>query len=389
MKTIVFILSLWFSPYLSILLYLKQSYFLLKSEANPDDKYLIKRWEKIKWEVSNFIKLELGLETIYQLSGQVILLLMAFTATATEDGFSEIFKKGPSQEGEDSIIKDTISASVETIGIDPEAHAIFLLTMSILFSFKTCISSHIKILMAKREYFPWKPKLLAAFYSFFGCTTRVVAIVAFFAPALGLFNLLRHIQAEQTAYDANIEGYFAKEGMIQFGDLNVTWNELDRWQKDPNETIFNTTKNSIGLELNATNPKYLIGPPHYRLFTFFTLGQYFFIFCGILFVQTIFVFLAKCMCCPSFMVLNFFEKTIHAIENINIPFNCQEWDSAKGDAEAHKTRMKTNETEVKVVMAVNFGFNCLLLSPVGILGKCSIAIYVLVYNQYDFFHIGQ
>ena len=243
MKIIVFILSLWFAPYLSILLYLKQSYFLLKSEENPNDKSLIKQWEKIKWEVSNFIKLELGLETIYQLSGQVILLLMAFTATATEDGFSEIFKKGPSQEGEDSIIKDSISASVKTIGIDPEAHAIFLLTLSILFSFKTCISSHFKILMAKREYFPWKPKLLVALYSFFGCTTRVVAIVAFFAPALGLFNLLRHIQAEQTAYDANFEGYFVKDGMIQFGDSNVTWNELDRWEKTPNETIFITTKN--------------------------------------------------------------------------------------------------------------------------------------------------
>ena len=74
----------------------------------------------------------------------------------------------------------------------------------------------------------------------------------------------------------------------------------------------------------------------------------------------------------KFHGIKFLEKTIHAIENINIPFNCQEWDSAKGDAEAHKTRMKTNETEVKVVMAVNFGFNCLLLSPVGILGKCSI-----------------
>ena len=80
------------------------------------------------------------------------------------------------------------------------------------------------------------------------------------------------------------------------------------------------------------------------------------------------------------MELNFFEKAIHAMENINIPFNCQEWDSARGNAEAHRTRMNTNSTEVKVIMAINFGFNCLLLSPIGILGKLSIVI--LFGNKY-------
>ena len=75
----------------------------MKSKRNPNDRSLIIKWEIIKWEVCQFVKLELGMETIYQLALQLILLLMTMTITATEDGFTEIFKEGPSQEGEDVI----------------------------------------------------------------------------------------------------------------------------------------------------------------------------------------------------------------------------------------------------------------------------------------------
>ena len=63
----------------------------------------------MKWEVCQFVKLELGMETIYQLALQIILLLMTLTTTATEVGFTEIFKEGPSQEGEDVISKDALA----------------------------------------------------------------------------------------------------------------------------------------------------------------------------------------------------------------------------------------------------------------------------------------
>ena len=108
-KILVFILSLICSPFLSIFLYVKQSYVLLKSKRNPNDRSLIIKWEIIKWEVCQFVKLELGMETIYQLALQLILLLMTMTITATEDGFTEIFKEGPSQEGEDVISKDALA----------------------------------------------------------------------------------------------------------------------------------------------------------------------------------------------------------------------------------------------------------------------------------------
>ena len=160
----------------------------------------------MKWEVCQFIKLELGMETIYQLAGQIILLLMTLTSTGTEVGFTEIFKEGPSQEGEDVLTKDAISSTAKSIGITVETHAILLLTLSIVLSFKTCITSHLKILTARREWFPSTAKLMAGLFSLFSCLTRIIAIIIYFAPALGLFNLLHHLQAEQTPWDQNIEG---------------------------------------------------------------------------------------------------------------------------------------------------------------------------------------
>ena len=152
----------------------------------------------MKWEVCQFVKLELGMETVYQVALQIILLLMALTSTATEEGFTEIFKEGPSQEGEEVLTKDAISSIVENIGIKTETYAILLLTLSIVLSFKTCITSHLKILTARREWFPLTAKLMAGFFSLLSCLTRILAIVCYFAPALGLFNLLHHLQAEQT-----------------------------------------------------------------------------------------------------------------------------------------------------------------------------------------------
>ena len=325
----------------------------------------------MKWEVCQFVKLELGMETVYQVALQIILLLMTLTSTGTEVGFTEIFKEGPSQEGEDVLTKDAISSIVENFGIKTKTYATLLLTLSIALSFKTCIMSHLKILTARREWFPTTAKLIALFFSLLCCLFRILAIVCYFAPALGLFNLLHHLQAEQTPWDLNIEGYFSNNGSIQFGNSDeISWKEIDRWEKNEGEPIFELS-NQQGVDVNVPNPEYLKAPPNYTLFTFFTLGQFFIGFCVILIMHAMFVFLAKLKFSQSFLELNLLEKGIHSLENMNIPFNCQEWDSGRGDAEAHKNRMKDNSREIMVVMLVNFVFNSIMLFPLAILGNIS------------------
>ena len=168
-----------------------------------------------------------------------------------------------------------------------------------------------------------------------------------------------------------------KNGSIQFGNSEeISWKEIDRWNKNESKPIFELTLQS-GNEVNSTNPRYLLSPPNYTLFTFFTLGQYFIGFCIMFILHTMFVFMTKWKFSQSFMELNLFEKLIHSFENMNIPFNCEEWDSCQGDAETHRNRMNANSREIMAVMLVNFVFNCIMISPLTILGNISIQITIL------------
>merc|ERR1712223_1784071 len=45
-----------------------------------------------------------------------------------------------------------------------------------------------------------KAKLTLALYAFLSCVMRVTAIIVYFAVPLGLFDLLRHLQAEQAPF---------------------------------------------------------------------------------------------------------------------------------------------------------------------------------------------
>ena len=163
----------------------------------------MKQWDKKKRIMSSHVKLELGLETIYQLAGQFILLSLAYTQTATYTSFPMMFKK----------------------------EKVELLVASIVYSFVSCVKSHLTAISACREKFPFKSKLSAALYSFFGCSTRVLALVMYFAGPLGLFNLLRHLQGEQYPWNSLLVYYFvgpSATGNISVGNKMINWLDIDR-----------------------------------------------------------------------------------------------------------------------------------------------------------------
>ena len=65
------------SPLLSLLLHLKLQMFHLMGKLKLDNEDIYNKKSLIKYHLRNAIKLELGLETIYQLSIQLILLFNA------------------------------------------------------------------------------------------------------------------------------------------------------------------------------------------------------------------------------------------------------------------------------------------------------------------------
>ena len=164
------------TPILRLLLNLKLHIYHLMETLNLGDEETYSKKSEIKFYLRSMEKLELGLETVNQLSIQMVLLLNALTETRISEGFNVIFKDG-----------SNLWSSI-------------LLSLSILWSFCSCSMTHLKGLMIRRDHFPAMSKMTAALLAVVSICKRVSCIVIYFTSPLGLFNILRHLQAEQTRY---------------------------------------------------------------------------------------------------------------------------------------------------------------------------------------------
>ena len=108
--------------------------------------------------------------------------------------------------------------------------------------------------------------------------------------------------------------------------------------------------------------------PDHTYYTLFSLRYYFLIFCAILSLQTVTMWIVKWKKSHAFSSMNILEQMIHCVENTNLPYNAEEWDTAKGDALEHRGRMEANRKEGFAVILCNFIWNTLLLYPLCILG---------------------
>ena len=285
------------------------------------------------------------METIYQLSGQLILLGLALTETATDEGFRTVFEEGMS----------TLT--------------ITLLIFSNLWSFISCTLSYLTGLSGRRERFPISSKAMAASYSFTASVTRVLPIVMFFAVPLGLFSLLRHLQGEQVPWNASLIYNFIgpnATGQVFFGNESFDWSLIDRWTKNQSVSPFSKVS---PYAVAVWDLDYLTSPPDYTSYTYFRLRSYFIIYLAILAFHILVIFLIKMNISTIFAKeFNCLEKLIHCLENSNIPHNVQEWDTGKGNAKEHKLRMKANLKETILMILVNTVFNLVLLVPICHLG---------------------
>ena len=111
-----------------------------------------------------------------------------------------------------------------------------IIVLSVLWSLKTAILLHVKTLSMEKGLFGFKAKTAAFLWGLVASVRRVLGIVAFFIPCLGLMNLLWHWHAEQFPFsarkaqvmrlgvtpspDERIELYWMRE--------EVLWADLDR-----------------------------------------------------------------------------------------------------------------------------------------------------------------
>ena len=120
------------------------------------------------------------MEVFYQVSLQVVLLLLTQTLTATVGGLESFFSRD----------------KMFGVPMDPFT----FIVISIILSLKTSILLHVKILSMEKGFFGFKAKTVTFLWGLVASVRRVVGIVIFFSPSLGLLDLLWHWHAEQFPY---------------------------------------------------------------------------------------------------------------------------------------------------------------------------------------------
>ena len=285
-----------------------------------------------------------GIEVFYQVGLQIILLLLTLTETATVGGLEAFFKQN-------SKVLFGIYFSPKTIII-----------VSVVWSLKTAILLHVEIISIEKGFFGFKAKTMAFLWGLVASVRRVLGIVAFFSPCLGLMNLLWHWHGEQFPFDARkaqvmwlgitpspnekIELYWMSGERL--------WADYDRWNyTDP------------------TTPK----APVYTLYTGLSAKMTLIAFFLLLSLHILTVTLVKLCTSEEFRSRDWssFQKIIHVICNINIPSPFQDWDVGDFSVEEHRRRHRRTEREMGCLFIVNTVFSLVLLGPLWYTGqKCFI-----------------
>ena len=126
-----------FSPLFSYVQHFMGLYLQLKLRLLPHDQTYVTAEEDLKRTLNRHIKLELGLETVYQMAMTLILLLLSYTQTPVEKGLKTVFNEG-----------------LEPLSIG-------LLIASTVLSAISFTSSHCKVLNVCREHFPFTSRFIA------------------------------------------------------------------------------------------------------------------------------------------------------------------------------------------------------------------------------------
>ena len=282
---------------------------------------LNKEGRKLSKNYSEFVRVDLGLEVMFQLSGQVIYFLLSSTNTPTTGGLEEMFKKTS-----DAFLALSIGLSVKTI------YFVTLKTISIV-----------------KPFLPFTTKIVLLSWIMVSASIRVMAIVLFFTPSFGLFSILGHWKLEQTPYSEELNYRFKTNNMVYiYNTTPFAWTDLNR---------YNYTSNRA---------------PDYTVYTYYTLQEYFFGFWILLFLHTFTNLLAKIAFSEDFRkdwTSSKLAKFIHCFENTNVPTVWMDWEEKDGSIEDHKKRHGQVVTEMVVIMIIRTIFHAVMLSPIVYTGR--------------------
>merc|ERR1719242_348771 len=206
-----------------------------------------------------FKRNEAALELVVQQSIQITMLLLSKTHYPVANGLQGIFK---SDSGD------------------------IMLMLSVCWSFKTCVSSFLKIHSEqKAKMLSGASKAILGLRALLFSVTRIGCVIAFFGPFLGLGDCMAHWHAEEIQLDPEL--------LENLRGPNSYWNR---------ETV-----DLMYREQDITN------------YTLVTLQAAFFIFLGILLLHGIAILILKMNVSSHFHSTSWLNKLGHVVESLHVP----------------------------------------------------------------------
>ena len=309
----------------------------VEAQKGPSEKvlFLAQTCQKFQKIQSDFVRIELILEIFYQTAAQVILWYFSTSKSKTTGGLETLF------EG---------SSSFLGINFTPET----VLLLSIAWSLKTCVSSHIRAIATEKQFLGLKAKAVIFLWAVCSTCRRILSMVMFWTPCFGLFGILSHWNFEQVGYKVRID-YAAQiipSDKIQLRGLkeDILWTELDRWSyEDP------------------TNPE----PPPYSIYTGLSIKGSMIAFIALSIIQCLVLGFVKYKTSEKFRSNSekVFNKILHLLEGINLSFPFQDWDQKKCTVTEFRRRHKDVMKEMIASMFTNSVFSVIMLVPIWFTGN--------------------
>ncbi len=278
------------------------------------------------------------MEVTVQVTVQILILLLFKTKTPTTGGLTTIFDQ-------------------TAFGLDPETFFVLSTSWSLL----SCVRLHTKLISLQKGFCKFSSQFFIFLWGTFANLRRVLSLVAFFIPSLGLFSLLHHFEWDQVPFKARLD--YAKIHSISPNDqikilgLNETllWSDLDRWDySDPN------------------NPS----APLYSTYTLLSLKHTLFAGAGLLVVHILAILIVKLLTSPDFKSRGkLTKKCIHILDNVNHASPYSDWDVGEHTIEEHKVRFWCTVREMMATFIVNITITAMMMTPIWYTGK-SIMHYV-------------
>ena len=306
----------------------------------------------VKKQVLEHYKINLGMKTLYAASLQILLLLLTRTKTPTTRGLESFFEK------------DTFLG----VNVNPD----LILAISVSLSLKTCIFMHIKAVSMEKGIFRMKAKIAVFAWAVFAIVRRIISVLAFFSPSLGLFSLLHHWQAENTPFKVRLDMISENPANFQTSNIHlynmseeVAWSLLDRWNyKDQNDPV----------------------PPDYSIYTGTTLKYTLFAFTALFCLKMMLFLVIKICTSEDFRERkNYFHKFTHLFQVTNIPFPYQDWDVGNYNSiQTFIDRYRKTEIEMLASFGITFLFTLIYMIPLTYTG---VIFYILQHSAIVHHHI--